>query len=309
MHENLKKIYQIGIVPVVKITDLDSAVPLARALGRGGIPVTESTFRTQYAADAIRYIKKEVPGILVGAGTVLTVEQVDEALDAGAEFIVTPGFNTAVVDHCLERGCLVLPGAPNTSDIERALERGIRVVKCFPAEAMGGLAYIKAVAGPYSDMMFMPTGGINAKNLNVYLSYDRVLACGGSWMVDTKKIETGDYAGITALCKDAVDTMLDLKVSGLTVEAPTVRQGTDESSFKKMFSKTGNFEIMFEALETSCKNGYLTVDCNNLDRAIFHLGLRGIKFDPVSKSKDSSGHDVIFLQDNICGLNIRLRAR
>lgn len=204
MDSMLSKIGQIGIVPVIAISDVEKAVPLAKALAAGGIPCAEITFRTAEGEEAIRRIAREVPEVLVGAGTVLTTEQADRAIDAGARFIVTPGFNPRVVDHCLAKGMPITPGCSTPSDMEQAIERGLEVVKFFPAEQSGGLAYIKAVAAPYSMLRFMPTGGISAKNLKEYLSFNKVLACGGSWMVRKELIDAGRFDEITRLCVEAV---------------------------------------------------------------------------------------------------------
>lgn len=204
MKHIVEELEKIGIVPVVKIDDAEKAVPLARALAAGGIPCAEITFRTSCAAESIQRIKREVQEILLGAGTVLTIDQVDQAVSAGAEFIVTPGFNPKVVDHCLSKGITIIPGCSNPSDIEMALERGLYVVKFFPAEQSGGVEYVKAVSAPYPQIRFMPTGGINAGNIGAYTAFEKVLACGGSWMVSPEIIKRGDYDAITALSKEAV---------------------------------------------------------------------------------------------------------
>ncbi len=204
MNHIVEELEKIGIVPVVKIDDAEKAVPVARALAAGGIPCAEITFRTSCAAESIKRIKREVPKILLGAGTVLTIDQVDQAVSAGAEFIVTPGFNPKVVDHCLSKGITIIPGCSNPSDIEMALERGLCVVKFFPAEQSGGIEYVKAVSAPYPQIRFMPTGGINAGNIGAYSAFKKVLACGGSWMVSPDIIKRGDYDAITALSKEAV---------------------------------------------------------------------------------------------------------
>ena len=183
MNPILEEFGKFGLIPVVKIDRAEDAVPLAKALCDGGLPVAEVTFRTAAAADAIAAMTKAFPEMLVGAGTVLTTAQVDAAVAAGAKFIVSPGLNPKVVSYCVEREIPVTPGVSSPSEIEQALELGLEVVKFFPAEASGGLAKIKAMAAPYGGIRFMPTGGINADNLNSYLAYDRVLACGGSWMV------------------------------------------------------------------------------------------------------------------------------
>ena len=204
MNEVLKQIGEIGIVPVVVLDDAKDAEPLARALCEGGLPCAEVTFRTSAAAESIRIMSEKFPEMLVGAGTVLTTEQVDQAVEAGAKFIVSPGLNPRVVKYCVEKGIPVTPGCANPSDVEQAIECGLDVVKFFPAEQAGGLAYIKAIAAPYVGMKFMPTGGINAKNVRDYLAYDRILACGGSWMVKGDLVKAGKFDEIKALTEEAV---------------------------------------------------------------------------------------------------------
>ena len=170
MNELIKKISSYGIVPVIKINDVEKAIPLAKALVEGGLPLAEITFRTEEAEESIKRIVKAYPEMLVGAGTVLSVEQVDKAVNAGAKFIVSPGFNPKIVSYCITNKITVIPGASTPSDMEVALEMGLEVVKFFPAEQSGGVEYLKAVGGPYTTLKFIPTGGINAKNLNTYLS-------------------------------------------------------------------------------------------------------------------------------------------
>jgi 2-dehydro-3-deoxyphosphogluconate aldolase/(4S)-4-hydroxy-2-oxoglutarate aldolase len=207
----LEELEKIGIVPVIKIDDAEKAVPLAKALAAGGIPCAEITFRTAGGEEAIRRINAAVPGILLGAGTVLTTDQVDRAIDAGAKFLVSPGFNPKVVAHSIRRGIVIVPGCSTPTDIEQALEAGLWVVKFFPAEQAGGLEYIKAVAAPYTQVRFLPTGGINQNNIAKYLAYDRIIACGGSWMVKEDMINAGDFETITALCKEAVQLVRDAR--------------------------------------------------------------------------------------------------
>jgi len=203
MSEVLEKIREIGIVPVIVLEDAKDALPLAESLMKGGLPCAEVTFRTAAAEDSIREISAAYPDMLVGAGTVLTTEQVDRAVAAGAKFIVSPGFNPRIVKYCQEKGVPITPGCSSPTDIEQALEHGLKVVKFFPAEQLGGLAMIKALAGPYVDVSFMPTGGINASNVKDYLAYNRILACGGSWMVKGDLIKAGDFQRITELVKEA----------------------------------------------------------------------------------------------------------
>ena len=213
MNEILKKVGLYGIVPVVKIDDAEKALPLAGALCRGGLPVAEITFRTACAEEAIKAICKEYPNMLVGAGTVLTPEQADRAVAAGAKFIVSPGLNPKVVSHCIEIGVPITPGCSNPSDIETALEFGLDVVKIFPAEAIGGLPMIKAMSAPYGSLKFMPTGGLNESNILSYLKFNKILACGGSYMVSSDLINAGDFAKIEEMTRNAVMQMHGFELS------------------------------------------------------------------------------------------------
>ena len=203
MHAVLENLKKIGIIPVIKIDDDANAVPLAKALIAGGIPCAEVTFRTARAEEAMRRISKEAPDILLGAGTVLSSEQADKAVAAGAKFIVSPGFNPKVVSHCVKKGIPITPGCITPTEVDHALEMGIEAVKFFPAEQSGGLEYIKAISAPYSSMYFIPTGGINAQNIVKYLAYKKILACGGTWMVSAELINAGKFDTIALLCKEA----------------------------------------------------------------------------------------------------------
>jgi len=211
MHEVLKKIQEIGIVPVVVLDDAKDAAPLAKALIDGGLPCAEVTFRTEAAEECIRIMAEQFPEMLVGAGTVLTTDQVDRAVAAGAKFIVSPGLNPRIVKYCVEKGILITPGCANPSDVEQAIENGLEVVKFFPAEQAGGLPMIKAMAAPYTNMMFMPTGGISPSNVRDYLGFKKIIACGGSWMVKGDLVKAGDYAKITELSKEAVAIVKEVR--------------------------------------------------------------------------------------------------
>lgn len=200
-----EKFYEYAVVPVVVLEDVKDALPLAEALTEGGLPCAEVTFRTDAAEGSIRAISEKYPDMLVGAGTVLTIEQVDRATAAGAKFIVSPGFDPEIVDYCLEKGIPVFPGCITPSEVAQAAKRGMEIIKFFPAEQAGGLARIKAMAAPYTMMKFMPTGGISVENLRDYLSYDKILCCGGSWMVKGDMIKNGEFDKIRDLTKQAVD--------------------------------------------------------------------------------------------------------
>ncbi len=195
--------YDCAVVPVVVLDDPKDALPLAEALMEGGLPCAEVTFRTEAAEESIRQMSREYPDMLVGAGTVLTTEQVDRAAAAGARFIVSPGFDPEIVDYCLEKQIPVFPGCMTPSEVAQGVKRGLKVLKFFPAEQAGGLAMIKAMAAPYTTVKFMPTGGISAKNLKEYLSCDKILCCGGSWMVKKDLIREGKFDQIRDLAAEA----------------------------------------------------------------------------------------------------------
>lgn len=211
MNAVLEQIEKIGIVPVVVLNDARDAEPLARALVNGGLPCAEVTFRTEAAEESLRIISEKFPEMLVGAGTVLTTEQVDRAVAAGAKFIVSPGFNPKVVKYCLDKQIPVTPGTQTPSEMEQAMELGLDVVKFFPAEPAGGLNMIKAVAAPYTALKFMPTGGVNLNNVGDYLKYDRILACGGSWMVKGDLVSAGKFDEIEKMTRDAADLVKSIR--------------------------------------------------------------------------------------------------
>lgn len=317
MNEILKKISLIGIVPVVKIEDVEKAVPLAKALYEGGIPVAEITFRTEQAEEAIRRIAKELPDMLVGAGTVLTTEQVDRAVNAGAKFVVSPGFNPTVVEYCVNKGIPITPGCINPSDVERAIGFGLEVVKFFPAEACGGIKMIKALAGPFGNIKFMPTGGIDANNLNEYLSFPKVLACGGSWMVPEKAIKAGEFEKITSLAREAMENMLGFKLAHVGINCGNEEEaGAVAGEFSGLFSfglNNGNSSIFadtaIEVMKTPYKgtHGHIAIRTNYIDRAVNYLVHKGYKFDESTAKYDGNGKlKAIYLENEVGGFGIHL---
>ena len=201
----LTQIKEIGIVPVIKIDDTADAVPLAQALIDGGLPCAEITFRTDAAEGSIKLISDKFPDMFIGAGTVLTIEQADRAIAAGAKFIVSPGFNSKVVKHCLRLNVPIFPGCITPTEIEMAIEHGLDTVKFFPAEQAGGLSMIKALAAPYTKMTFIPTGGVDTSNLAKYLEFGKIIACGGSFMIKL------DLAEVTRLSKEAVKIVKEVR--------------------------------------------------------------------------------------------------
>lgn len=317
MNDTLVKLSQIGIVPVVALNDIKDARPLAKALCDGGLPCAEVTFRTDCAEEAIRVMTTEFPQMFVGAGTVLTTEQVDRAVGAGARFIVSPGLNPEVVKHCIDKNIPVTPGCANPSDIEQALAFGLDVVKIFPAEAIGGLKLIKSMAAPYVNMKFMPTGGINAKNLNDYLAYDRIVACGGSWMVNGDLIKTGKFDEITALTKEAVKNMLGFRIKHIGINSPDdTTAANTANAFATMFGFDKNEAAGsyfcgegVEVMKSQGKGtmGHIAVGCNSVDRAVYHLSAQGVEFDMDTALYNEKGAlKFIYLKGEFGGFALHL---
>lgn len=211
MNEVLERLGKIGIVPVLVLEDAKDANNLGRALMEGGLPCAEVTFRTEAAEESIRILSRTYPEMLLGAGTVLTIEQVDRAVNAGASFIVSPGTNPEVIEYCVKKNIPIVPGTCTPSNVETCLEYGLELVKFFPAEPCGGLDFIKAIAAPYTGVKFMPTGGISAVNVKEYLKYDRILACGGSWMVKKDSIKAGDFDTIKELTQEAAAIVKEIR--------------------------------------------------------------------------------------------------
>lgn len=209
--EIIERVQQIGIVPVVSIPKLEHALPLAENLLAGGLPCAEITFRTAAAAESIAQIRARFPEVFIGAGTVLTTDQADTAINAGAQFIVSPGTNPAVVNYCLEKGLTIFPGVCTPTEIELALSKGVDVLKFFPAEPMGGVKFLQAICAPYRQVRFIPTGGIDAKNIGQYLALPQVVACGGSWMVKPELMNEGAFDRIRQLAKEAVELIQELR--------------------------------------------------------------------------------------------------
>ena len=316
MNDVVKQLSKIGIVPVIKIENPKDAAPLAKALMDGGLPCAEVTFRTACAKEAIAIIAKEYPDMIVGAGTVLTKAQVDDAIEAGAKFIVSPGFNPEIVKYCQSKGCPIVPGINNPSGIEAALELGLETVKFFPAEQSGGLAMIKAMSAPYGGVTFMPTGGVSPANVNDYLAFNKIVCCGGSWMVKPEMIAAGDFDGITKLVREAVDTMLGFKFKHIGINPCNDTSANAANTLKNYFSfdaketsksifASPEFELMNE--KGPGTNGHIAIQTNNVDRAVYHLERRGVKFDYSTATYDDKGNmKFIYLADEINGFAYHL---
>lgn len=320
MNEIFSKISKLGIVPVIALDDKKDAAPLAKALCDGGLPCAEVTFRTNAAEDSIYIMSSEYPNMLIGAGTILTTEQVDRAIHSGAKFIVSPGFNPNVVQYCIKKKIPIIPGCANPSDIEQAISFGLDIVKFFPAEAAGGLNMIKAMSAPYGSIKFMPTGGIHANNLTSYLDFDKIIACGGSWMVKNALIKSGDFAGITKLTKEAVSSMLGFELKHIGINAKEEKEAdTTASLFEKMFGfekKIGSSSIFagtgIEVMKSPYlgNKGHIAIQTNYIERAIYHLEQQGFEFD-INTANYSEKKQLIsiYLKDEVNGFALHLVQR
>ena len=315
----IKELSLAGLVPVIKVEKAEDAVPLCRALSEGGLPVAEITFRSDAAEEAIRRVHAELPEVMLGAGTVLTCDQADRAIAAGAAYIVSPGINPRVVKHCQDKGVAIVPGCANPSNVETALELGLKTVKFFPAEALGGLKVIKAMAGPFGGVTFLPTGGINEKNLNDYLSFPRIVACGGSWMAPEDAVKAGDWDRIRRLAREAVDLMLGLTLAHVGINSGSPEQAEkDAKAIAALLSlplKDGNSSVFagagFECMKKPFRgtHGHVAIGCNSAERARWHLERRGFVFDESSASVKEGKLKAIYLKDEIAGFAFHLLAK
>lgn len=317
MNPILEQISNIGLVPVIKIDDPKKAVPLVSALKKGGIPVAEVTFRTACAAEAIKTIADAMPDVLVGAGTVITVDQVKAAVAAGAKYIISPGFDAEVVAYCIENDIPVTPGCSDASDVSVAAKMGLEVVKFFPAEAAGGLKVLKALSGPFPNMKFIPTGGIGSGNLGDYLAFKKVIACGGSWMVPNDMLDNEDWDGITALAREAVLKMLDIKFRHIGINSDSEDEavctterfasltgGAIKDGSKSLFSGEA-FEIM--KYQGMGKHGHIALSVTDVDRAVTFFTSQGFEFDEASATYTDDGKKkFIYFKDEIGGFAVHL---
>lgn len=316
METIFQKITDLGIVPVVKIMDAGDAVDLGKALVKGGLPIAEITFRTDAAEEAIKRLHSELPEILLGAGTVLTVDQVEKAVSAGAEFIVAPGFNPDVVDYCIANNIPVVPGVNSPTQIEMALKRKLTVLKFFPAEASGGLSMLKSMAAPYGDLKFIPTGGINTANINTYLQSDRVLACGGTWMVKPEMISSGNFEEIAEITSEAVKNMLGFKLMHVGInensKETAEKSANDFASLLSLPVRDGNSSLFvgseFEIMKSKFlgDHGHLAIGTNNINRAVAYFKRNGISILPETAKEKNGMMIAVYLDKEISGFAIHL---
>lgn len=318
MSDQLKQIRELGFVPLVVLEDARYAVPLAKALVKGGIPTAEVTLRTDAAYDCIERIAKEVPEILLGAGTVHTVAQAERAVLAGASFLVTPGFQPEVVRWCAEHQVDVIPGVVSPAEVEQALSFGLSVCKFFPAAAYGGVKTLKALAGPYSEVAFMPTGGVNEENMLDYLALLNVAAIGGSFLCPDAMVEAKDWDGISALCQRLMQKMLGFELAHVgihTKDAADAKQVAERLGF--LFGKTvtefpGAYfsGSLAEVIKGSYLGtlGHLGINTRDIERAVAYFERLGVPFAQHTAVRDEAGKLLaIYFEEEIGGFAVHLR--
>ena len=313
----IKELYRIGIVPVVALEDAADALPLGAALKKGGVSAIEVTFRTAAAADAIRLLSREMPELLVGAGTVITKAQADAAIEAGAKFIVSPGFQPELVSYVLSKGVPMCPGTATPGEMEQAMALGLSAVKFFPAEQNGGAPRLKALSAPYRDRLFMPTGGVKLENLRNYLALDQVFACGGTWLATKDDIKAKAFDKITARTREAVKTMLNFRIKHVGINSK------DEAEAKKTATLLCSiFDFDYNDTELSVFTGtavevmkfmgrgslgHVAIGADNVDRAEYYLRQRGFSFDESTRRVDAAGRTTfLYLSDESGGIAFHL---
>lgn len=315
--EVLSQIEEIGFVPVVKINNAKDAPQLAKALCEGGVPCAEITFRTQEAPKVIKSMKTTYPEMLVGAGTVLTTQQVDEAMEAGAQFIVSPGFDIEIVKYCQKKNIPIYPGCATASEITLAIKCGLPVIKFFPAEQLGGVKMMKSLSAPYTNIRFMPTGGISKDNICEYLKEDCVVACGGSWVVPTDLIDDNKFEEIKKLAEQAMYTINGFRLAHVGINCEDVIAAkTVAGAFESMFGFTANehassiFSAGFvESLKSPYlgENGHIAIAVNSVERAKAYLERKGVIFNEKSAVYRPSGKiQAVYMENEVGGFAIHL---
>ena len=317
MNPVLQRVYEIGIIPVIAFNDVDEAIPLCKALMDGGLPAAEVTFRTACAEECIRKIHEELPDMLLGAGTVLTNDQADRAMAAGASFVVAPGYDPNVTQHVIDKGGLMMPGTCSAGEMQQAMNQGCEAIKFFPAEANGGVDMLKNIGAALKTAKWMCTGGVNAKNVNTYLANPQIIAVGGTWMCQSDKIKAGAWEDITAACKEAVDVMLGLELGHIGINCADDAEAMKTAELlggllskavapgnSSIFVGNKEFEIMKKPGRGT--HGHIAIKCNSVDRAVYHLGQRGVKFDMDSMVNKNGKNIAIYLADEVAGFAIHL---
>lgn len=305
-----------GIVPVVVLNDVNDAVPTAKALLAGGIRVMEITFRTTAAANAIKVVAEQVPDIVVGAGTVVTLDQCKKALECGARFIVMPGYDEEIVSYCCDHGVTVTPGCVTPTEIMMALKHGLKVLKFFPANVYGGLTAMKSLSGPFVGLKFVPTGGVNTANIADYATAPYVHAVGGSWICPAKDISDGNFEKITELCKEARKAALGYELAHIGINMPDADASEglcDELGnafdFSKKLGNSSNFSgAGIEVLKEMYlgEKGHIAIRTNNIEMAMADLVQKGFNLDENTKKFKGDKLIAVYLEQEFGGFAIHL---
>jgi len=314
----LERIKMIGLIPVVAFESADAAVPAAKALRDAQLDIIEITMRTAAGIESIKRVKAEFPGMIVGAGTVLTLEKAKESVEAGAQFVVMPGYQDDVVTWCVENGVLVLPGCVTPTEIQTALQKGLKVLKFFPADVYGGLAALKALNGPFgpAGVSFVPTGGVDLKNLQDFLQTPNVAAVGGSFLCSSAQLKNADYAGITKSTAEAIDIMLGFELAHVGFNTDSEEKSAEIAQtlvsafhFPYLPGNSANFAgTAVEVVKSAGlgEHGHVAIKTNNIDRAVYYLEKRGFSVDP-STAKSKGGKTIaVYLKDEIGGYAFHL---
>lgn len=312
----LQRLGNAGVIPVVVIEEAKDAVPTAKAMLSGGVDVMEITFRTAAAPDAIQAVAEQCPDMLVGAGTVITLEQCKKAVECGAKFIVSPGFDADVVKWCVDNGVAVTPGCVTPTEITAAMKLGLKVVKFFPANVYGGLTAMKSLSGPFGSIKFIPTGGVNAQNLSEYISAPFIHAVGGSWLCAKKDISEGNFDKITALCAEARKAVLGFEVAhvGINTDDNAAAQSV-AGDFNAAFGfsvKDGNSSVFsstgIEVMKSRYlgKQGHIAVRTNRMDIAIAELEKKGFAVDMDTAKYKGEKMVAVYLKNEIGGFAVHL---
>lgn len=320
MNEIIKKLGRIGLIPVIKLDSPEQALPLGKALMAGSLPVAEITFRTSAAEESIKILSRQLPELTLGAGTVLTTEQADAAIAAGAKYIVTPGFNPKVVEHCVNKGIPVTPGITSPTQIEQALEMGLSVLKFFPAEPSGGVSMLKAFAGPYGNKVsFIPTGGIDVKNFTDYLSCSNVHAVGGSWMVPSDAVNAGDFGRIENFCSEARMLSLGFKLLHIGINPHSDGSAAENakllSAMLGMPQKPGsNSEFVGSCFELMKKDGrgekgHIAIETLSVERALEWLSGFNFKADEETIKTKGGVISMAYLDKSFMGFALHLNRK
>ncbi len=309
-----------GILPVINIPNVSLAVPVAEALRRGGINSIEVTLRSPDSLDSVKSIKSAFPDMTVGAGTVLTTQTVDRAIENGADFIVSPGYDDEVVNYCVNQGIQIVPGCTTPSEMQKAVKLGLKVLKFFPAELSGGIDAINLLSGPFPDIKFVPTGGINFENLGKYLANKRVLACGGSYMATKAQIERGDFEAITTACKKALDISLGFELAHIGINCDSEDSASENagiiSEIFRMQPRFMNSAVFAGSAVEAVKSGGLGTHghigfyTNSINRAIAYFEAMNISLNKDGIKRNKNGEiTCVYLQDEVHGFALHVVER